>query len=230
MREGFLRTAFRQGNKKFQYATIRKGARSSEYLGSLQWIEDAGIISRCYNLTQTELPLDGNAQDDVFKVYMRDSGLFLSMLEQGTQSDVLHGNLLGYKGAIFENIIADVFSKMGRDLYYYHKESDNYSKTKTDLYRAILQKEIDIIKPACIVVMGNQRSAPAAYVVCHQGASLLNLEGRHRSGQGAFAVEGILGCTPGRIRSERLQGHSPGGEPVHSNSRTIYPAMGGYTP
>ena len=58
-------------NKKFQYATIRKGARSSEYLGSLQWIEDAGIISRCYNLTQTELPLDGNAEDDVFKVYMR---------------------------------------------------------------------------------------------------------------------------------------------------------------
>ena len=54
---------------------------------------------------------------------MRDSGLFLSMLEQGTQSDVLQGNLLGYKGAIFENIIADAFSKMGRGLYYYHKES-----------------------------------------------------------------------------------------------------------
>ncbi len=110
-------------NKKFQYATIRKGARASEYLGCLQWIEDAGIITRCYNLTQTELPLDGNAEEDVFKVYMRDSGLFLSMLEQGTQADVLQGNLLGYKGAIFENIIADVFSKMGRNLYYYHKNS-----------------------------------------------------------------------------------------------------------
>ncbi|MBQ7750624.1 MAG: ATP-binding protein [Bacteroidales bacterium] len=110
-------------NKKFQYATIRKGARASQYLGSLQWIEDAGIIARCYNLTQTELPLDGNADEDVFKVYMRDSGLFLSMLEQGTQADVLQGNLLGYKGAIFENIIADVFSKMGRGLYYFHKDS-----------------------------------------------------------------------------------------------------------
>lgn len=110
-------------NKKFQYATIRKGARASQYLGSLQWIEDAGIIVRCYNLTQTQLPLDGNAEEDVFKVYMRDTGLFLSMLEQGTQADVLQGNLLGYKGAIFENIIADVFSKMGRGLYYYHKDS-----------------------------------------------------------------------------------------------------------
>ena len=45
------------------------------------------------------------------------------MLEQGTQADVLQGNLLGYKGAIFENIIADVFTKMGRGLYYYHKDS-----------------------------------------------------------------------------------------------------------
>ena len=110
-------------NKKFQYATIRKGARASQYLGCLQWIEDAGIIVRCYNLSQTQLPLDGNAEEDVFKVYMRDSGLFLSMLEQGTQADVLQGNLLGYKGAIFENVMADVFSKMGRGLYYFHKDS-----------------------------------------------------------------------------------------------------------
>ena len=110
-------------NKKFQYATIRKGGRASQYSGSLQWIEDAGIIVRCYNLTCPQLPLDGNAEEDVFKVYMRDSGLFLSMLEPGTQADVLQGNLLGYKGAVFENIIADVFSKMGRRLYYFHKDS-----------------------------------------------------------------------------------------------------------
>ena len=91
--------------------------------GSLQWIEDAGIISRCYNLSITELPLDGNAEEDTFKVYMRDMGLFVSMLEDGTQYDILQGNLHGYKGAIFENLIADVFAKMGRKLYYFHKDS-----------------------------------------------------------------------------------------------------------
>lgn len=110
-------------NKKFQYSVIRKGSTASKYAGSLQWIEDAGIISRCYNLSITELPLDGNAQEDVFKVYMRDCGLFISMLEDGTQFDVLQGNLLGYKGAIFENLIADIFTKMGRRLYYFHKDS-----------------------------------------------------------------------------------------------------------
>lgn len=110
-------------NKKFQYAVVKKGSTAAKYLGSLQWIEDAGIISRCYNLSITELPLDGNAEEDVFKVYMKDCGLFVSMLEDGTQYEILQGSLYGYKGAIFENLIADIFAKMGRKLYYFHKNS-----------------------------------------------------------------------------------------------------------
>ena len=50
-------------------------------------------------------------------------GLFVAMLEDGTQFDILQGNLFGYKGAIFEGLIADIFSKMGRRLYYFHKNS-----------------------------------------------------------------------------------------------------------
>lgn len=110
-------------NKKFQYSIVKKGGTSSKFSGSLQWIEDAGIVSRCYNLALPELPLDGNAINEVFKVYMKDTGLFVSMLEDGTQYDILQGNLYGYKGAIFENLVADIFAKMGRKLYYYHKDS-----------------------------------------------------------------------------------------------------------
>ncbi len=110
-------------NKKFQYSLVKKRATASQFAGSLQWIEDAGIISRCYNLSITELPLDGNAVKDIFKVYMNDCGLFVSMLEDGTQYDILQGNLYGYKGAIFENLIADIFTKMGRKLYYFRKDS-----------------------------------------------------------------------------------------------------------
>lgn len=110
-------------NKKFQYSLIKKGSKASQYAGSLQWIEDAGIIRRCYNLSLPELPLDGNAIDSVFKVYMVDTGLFVSMLEDGTQFNILQGNLYAYKGAIYENLVADFFIKMGRKLYYFHKDS-----------------------------------------------------------------------------------------------------------
>jgi predicted AAA+ superfamily ATPase len=43
------------------------------------------------------------------------------MLDPGTQSDILRGNLLSYKGAIYENVMADFLCKMGRKLYYYQK-------------------------------------------------------------------------------------------------------------
>lgn len=45
------------------------------------------------------------------------------MLDYGTQADILKGNLLGYKGAIFENLMADFLCKSGQKLYYFQKES-----------------------------------------------------------------------------------------------------------
>lgn len=108
--------------KKFSYSVVRPNGRGRDYIGSLQWIEDAGIIRRCYNTSITELPLDGNRIQSEFKVYMADIGLLVSMLEDGTQSSILQGDLLGYKGAITENLVADILGKMGQKLYYYHKD------------------------------------------------------------------------------------------------------------
>lgn len=108
-------------NKKFTYSVVSKGGRSGNYVASLQWIEDAGIVRRCHNLNIPELPLGGNAIQDCFKIYMADTGLFVSMLDDGTQLDILQGNLYGYKGAIYENVLADILGKMGRKLYYYRK-------------------------------------------------------------------------------------------------------------
>ena len=108
--------------KKFNYTVVRRGGRGRDYAGSLQWIEDAGIIRRCYNTEITELPLDGHRIQSEFKVYMADIGLLVSMLEEGTQSSILQGDLLSYHGAIKENLVADIFGKMGRKLYYFHKD------------------------------------------------------------------------------------------------------------
>jgi predicted AAA+ superfamily ATPase len=110
-------------NKKFQYSVVRKGGRSSQYVGSIQWLEDAGLVQRCYNTQITELPLEGNSISDCFKLYTTDIGLFVAMLDYGTQADILKGNLLGYKGAIFENLMADFLCKSGQKLYYFQKDS-----------------------------------------------------------------------------------------------------------
>ena len=110
-------------NKKFQYNQVKPGGRSDTYLGSLQWLEDAGIICRCYNTDITGLPMEGNAKDNVFKVYVTDIGLLIEMLGAGTRADILQGNLGGFKGAIFENLMADTLHKKAQSLYYFQKDS-----------------------------------------------------------------------------------------------------------
>ena len=85
------------------------------------WLIDAGIVSQCHNLSVPELPLAGNVKEDEFKIYMRDTGLLIAMLEDGSQKNVINGDLDIYKGAVYENIIADMLKKLGKELYYYAK-------------------------------------------------------------------------------------------------------------
>ena len=54
---------------------------------------------------------------------MRDTGLLTSMLEDGSPADIIDGNLGIYKGAVYENIIADIFAKSGKKLYYFEYNS-----------------------------------------------------------------------------------------------------------
>ena len=110
-------------NKKFQYNKVKPGGRAETYAGSLQWLEDAGIICRCYNTDITGLPMEGNAKDNVFKVYTADIGILIEMLGPGTRADILQGNLGGFKGAIFENLMADTLHKKRQNLYYFQKDS-----------------------------------------------------------------------------------------------------------
>lgn len=109
--------------KKFRYSLVDKNGSDRKYAGSLMWLYDAGIINFCYNLSKPELPLEGNAKSDVFKVYMKDTGLLMAMLEEGSQEDIIDGNLGIYKGAIYENIIADIFAKNNKKLYYFEHNS-----------------------------------------------------------------------------------------------------------
>ena len=59
-------------NKKFQISKVEKGARSREYVGTIEWLNNAGIINVCYCLEQPELPLKGNYNPDNYRIYYRD--------------------------------------------------------------------------------------------------------------------------------------------------------------
>ena len=124
-------------NKKFMYSKVAKKATSTIYDPAIQWLVDYGLVTYCYNLRQLELPLSGNKIEECFKLYVTDTGLFMAMLEKDVYEDVLFGKLGSYKGALYENIIADAFTKNGKDLFYYSKESgleiDFITRYKNDI-------------------------------------------------------------------------------------------------
>ena len=107
-------------NKKFQISKVAKGARSRDYIGTIDWLKNAGIINVCYCMEQPELPLRGNYNPDNYKVYFRDTGLLIGSLDDEVQRDLRDNkNFNTYKGAIYENIVADMLVKQGYELYFY---------------------------------------------------------------------------------------------------------------
>ncbi len=110
-------------NKKFQISKVAKNARSREYIGTIDWLADAGIINVCYNLNLPELPMKGNANANEYKIYFRDTGLLIASLDDELQTDLRHNrNFNTYKGALYENIVADMLVKAGYPLYYFRNE------------------------------------------------------------------------------------------------------------
>ena len=110
-------------NKKFQISKVEKGARNREYIGTIDWLNNAGIINVCYCLEQPELPLKGNYNPDNFRIYYRDTGLLIGSLDEEAQEDLRNNkNFNTYKGAIYENIVADMLVKQGYSLYFYKNE------------------------------------------------------------------------------------------------------------
>ena len=126
-------------NKKFQFNKISKNARSREYTGCIEWLIDAGVITECNCLQYPELPLKGNIEESKYKLYYPDTGLLVSALDAEAQEDLrVNKNLGVYKGALYENFVAEAFVKQGLGLFYYKKENstleeDFFVRTQNDL-------------------------------------------------------------------------------------------------
>ncbi len=126
-------------NKKFQFSKVSKSARAKDYAGCIEWLNDAGLINICYCLNFPELPLKGNYDSNKFKIYLRDTGLLISMLDEEAQDDLRANQNLGvYKGALYENIVGEALVKSGCQLYYYKRdnstlEEDFFVRTKDSL-------------------------------------------------------------------------------------------------
>ena len=110
-------------NKKFQISKVKSGARNREYIGVIEWLNNAGIINVCYLLENLSLPLKGNYNPENYRIYFKDNGLLIASLDDEAQEDLRNNkNFNTYKGAIYENIVADMLVQDGYSLYFYKNE------------------------------------------------------------------------------------------------------------
>ena len=126
-------------NKKFQISKVASGARFKDYRGCIEWLDEAGLINLCYCMQSPELPLGGNYDDTKYKIYFKDTGLLIAMLDEEAQDDLrINKNMNVYKGGLYESIVGEALVKSGCKLYYYKKENstleeDFFLRTKTKL-------------------------------------------------------------------------------------------------
>ncbi len=113
-------------NKKFLYSNITEDDENTgerKYASAIEWLKDAGIINFCYNLSEPVAPLISNIRLNSFKIYMRDTGLLISMLEEGTQKAILNDDIYINQGAILENVVASEIATRYNKLMYFERKS-----------------------------------------------------------------------------------------------------------
>ena len=100
-------------NKKFLYQTIKEGARAREYENSLNWLNDANLIYKIYNVSKVDFPLKAYNDLSSFKIYMNDVGLLRKMANLDSRI-VIEGDRLfeEFKGAFTENYVLNMLNEI----------------------------------------------------------------------------------------------------------------------
>ena len=110
-------------NRRFTLSDIKNSARMLRYETSFNWLADAGVALPCYNITEPVLPLELNLQNNLFKLFLCDTGLLCAASMGNIQFDILSGDLSVNMGSILENVFAQELISNGFLLRYFNKKN-----------------------------------------------------------------------------------------------------------
>ncbi len=118
-------------NHKFQYSVVEKGSNARKYGSSIDWLKNADIVTKVCNVDPVFSPLEDHREDNIFRLYATDIGMFTSMFDYSVKArlldpedQTLSGNT---RGGIYEALIADMLYKSGnRNLYYSKNETSTF--------------------------------------------------------------------------------------------------------
>lgn len=129
-------------NKKFIYGAMRPGARAKDFELAIQWLIDAGIVTRVYRAKEPSMPLKFYEDMSAFKLYLCDCGL-LGCLAEVPASLVITSNTIfkEYKGAFTESYVLQQLQPLHLPLYYW---SSNDSRCEIDFMTQLEDRIVPI--------------------------------------------------------------------------------------
>ncbi len=112
-------------NHKFQYSIVEPRGTKRKFGSSIDWLENADLVTICPAVTKIEAPLKDFSDSDNFRLYPRDIGLFLSMYDFSIKQKLLTGGSeIGQaKGGIYEALIACMLAQNRHKLYFYKNDT-----------------------------------------------------------------------------------------------------------
>ena len=118
--------------KKFRLSALKPGAKYRDWDDAFFWLKDARIVNICYNSTEPNIGLKLNEERTTLKCYMNDTGLLISHAfdERGIVSSDIYSKLLLEKlevneGMFMENMVAQMLTSSGHNLYFFSNSSEN---------------------------------------------------------------------------------------------------------
>lgn len=126
--------------KKVTLAKIENGGRFSQYDKPLFWLDDSMICNLCYKCTDPNVGFALNKDDTEVKCYMGDTGLLVSLAfseneisDQQLYKAIMDGKLSLNEGMIYENMIAQMITAVGKKLYFYTRYSEEKHRNDIEI-------------------------------------------------------------------------------------------------
>lgn len=133
--------------KKFKLAALKPGTRYRDWDSAFFWLKDAKVVNICYNSTEPNIGLKMNEERTTLKCYFNDTGLLISHAfdERGEVSNEIYQKILFNKlevnaGMLIENIVAQMLTASGHNLYFFSKSSGDSADDRMEL-DFLLQKD-----------------------------------------------------------------------------------------
>ncbi len=113
-------TQLARENKKFQFATIKKGARAKNFEDAVTWLSNAGLIHKVTKVNKPGFPIRAYEDNAYFKIYMLDTGLLRAKSELPPEI-LMKGDAFftEFKGSLVENYTAQELIAHGTSQLHY---------------------------------------------------------------------------------------------------------------